>query len=58
MIYRVRHTTTYAYSSSVSVCHNELYLRPRDCHHQTCSFHELLVYLEASVDVIPVNPPG
>ena len=49
MRYRVRHTTTYAYSNAVSVCHNELHLCPRQCHHQTCSFHELLVYPEAPV---------
>lgn len=49
MQYRVRHTTTYAYSNAVSVCHNELHLHPRQCDHQTCSFHELLVFPEASV---------
>ena len=47
MRYRVRHTTTYAYSSAVAVCHNELHLRPRRCRHQTCVFHELLVFPEA-----------
>ncbi len=49
MRYRVRHTTTYAYSNSVSVCHNELHLCPRQCRHQTCSFHELLLFPEAPV---------
>ena len=49
MRYRVRHTTTYAYSNAVSVCHNELHLCPRPCRHQTCSFHELLVYPKAPV---------
>ena len=49
MRYRVRHTTTYAYSNAVSVCHNELHLCPRQCRHQTCAFHELLVYPEAPV---------
>ena len=47
MRYRVRHTTTYAYSNTVSVCHNELHLCPRQSSRQTCSFHELLVYPEA-----------
>jgi hypothetical protein len=49
MRYRVRHTTTYAYSSAVSVCHNKLHLCPRQCRHQTCSFHELLLFPEAPV---------
>ena len=49
MRYRVRHTTTYAYSNAVSVCHNELHLCPRQCRHQTCTFHELLVYPKAPV---------
>ena len=49
MRYRVRHTTTYAYSNTVSVCHNELHLCPRQSSHQTCSFHELLVYPEAAL---------
>ena len=49
MRYRVRHTTTYAYSNTVSVCHNELHLCPRQCHHQTCTFHELLVFPEAAL---------
>ena len=49
MRYRVRHTTTYAYSSAVSVCHNQLHLCPRQCPHQTCTFHELLVFPEAAL---------
>lgn len=49
MMYRVRHTTTYAYTYSVSVCHNCLHLRPRECPHQQCSFHELLIYPEPAV---------
>ena len=49
MRYRVRHTTTYGYSSTVSVCHNELHLCPRQRGHQSCSFHELLVYPEAAL---------
>ncbi len=46
MIYRVRHATTYAYADLVSVCHNELRLRPRDCRHQICTFHELALLPE------------
>lgn len=49
MRYHVRHTTTYAYSNAVSVCHNELHLCPRQCRHQTCTFHELLVFPEAAL---------
>ena len=49
MIYRVRHTITYAYSGSVSVSHNEVHLGPREGPHQTCSFHELLVFPEPAV---------
>jgi transglutaminase-like putative cysteine protease len=49
MIYRVRHTTTYAYASSVSLSHNAICLRPRDSMVQTCSAYELLVYPEPAV---------
>ncbi len=44
MMYRVRHTTTYAYTSAVSVSHNVLHLTPRECQHQRCPMHELLIY--------------
>jgi transglutaminase-like putative cysteine protease len=44
MLYRVRHTTTYAYTNAVSVSHNVLHLTPRECLHQHCSMHELLIY--------------
>jgi transglutaminase-like putative cysteine protease len=43
MIYRVQHVTTYTYSEAVSICHNELYLRPRASPYQTCVAHELQV---------------
>jgi transglutaminase-like putative cysteine protease len=46
MIYQVRHTTTYTYSGTVSVCHNEVYLRPRDSAQQHCRFYELVVLPE------------
>jgi len=32
--YEVRHKTTYAYSETVSICHNELHLAPRMLPHQ------------------------
>ncbi len=44
MMYRVRHTTTYAYTTAVSVSHNVLHLTPRECPHQRCALHELLIY--------------
>jgi transglutaminase-like putative cysteine protease len=43
MILHVRHATTYIYTVAVSICHNELHLRPRDCPQQTCLAYELLV---------------
>ena len=49
MRYRVRHTTTYAYSNPVSVCHNALHLCPRQSPRQACTFHELLVFPEAAM---------
>jgi transglutaminase-like putative cysteine protease len=36
MIYRVTHTTTYAYSQPVSLCHNLLHLTPRATARQRC----------------------
>jgi transglutaminase-like putative cysteine protease len=43
MIYRVQHTTTYTYTETVSICHNELRLRPRQGAQQRCLTHELHV---------------
>ena len=43
MIYRVQHTSTYAYTEVVSICHNELHLRPHNSVLQTCSAYELAV---------------
>ena len=43
MIYRVRHVTTYTYPETVSICHNELRLRPREGARQRRVSHELLV---------------
>lgn len=43
MIYQVRHTTTYAYTGTVSICHNRVVLRPRDSAQQACIAHELTV---------------
>lgn len=49
MIYQVRHTTTYAYSGTVSVCHNEVRLRPRDSAQQICTSYDLVVVPEPGV---------
>lgn len=35
MTYRAKHTTTYTYSEPVSICHNEVHLRPRSGYRQT-----------------------
>lgn len=43
MKYTVNHTTTYAYSEPVPVCHNEAYLTPRNDRNQSCQDHRLLI---------------
>jgi transglutaminase-like putative cysteine protease len=43
MIYRVTHTTTYAYSEPVTLCHNLVHLTPRDTPGQKSRHHQLLV---------------
>lgn len=43
MLYRVKHTTIYHYSDTVSVCHNQVHLTPRAHPRQFCSEHRLLV---------------
>lgn len=43
MKYRVTHTTKYAYSEPVPVCHNEVCLTPRDDVWQKCGSHHLLI---------------
>ena len=49
MIYQVQHTTTYTYPGTVSVCHNVVYLRPRDSAQQVCTCYELIVLPEPGV---------
>ena len=49
MIYRVRHTTTYTYPGTVSICHNAVYLRPCDSAQQHCTAYELVVLPEPAV---------
>ncbi len=43
MRYKVVHTTTYSYSESVPVCHNQVHLTPRDTARQTCLTHRLSI---------------
>ena len=46
MIYQVRHTTTYTYSGTVSICHNKVCLKPRDSAQQGCTSHDIVVLPE------------
>ncbi len=43
MKYEVSHTTKYAYSEPVPVCHNQVHLAPRNLPAQTCTNFKLLV---------------
>lgn len=43
MLYQVEHTTLYEYQSSVSLCHNQAYLLPRETPNQTCLMSELRI---------------
>ena len=43
MRYKISHTTTYSYSESVPLCHNEVHLAPRDSNRQNCLTSKLLV---------------
>lgn len=43
MLYYVQHTTTYTYTETVSICHNELRLKPRVTPRQACLAHALQV---------------
>ncbi len=44
MKYKVTHTTKYAYSEAVPVCHNLVHLAPRQLPYQNCTDHRLLVH--------------
>lgn len=51
MKYKVSHTTTYSYSESVPMCHNEVHLTPRDSVRQTCLSSRLVIKpLPAAID--------
>jgi transglutaminase-like putative cysteine protease len=43
MRYQVEHTTRYEYQGSVSLCHNQGHLLPRDTPHQVCLQSELQI---------------
>lgn len=44
MKYKVTHTTKYAYSEAVPVCHNLVHLAPRELPHQKCTAFKLLIH--------------
>jgi transglutaminase-like putative cysteine protease len=46
MLYNVKHTTKYAYSDPVSLCHNLVHLQPRIAPRQTCHHSSLFVQPE------------
>lgn len=41
--YKITHTTTYLYGDTVPVCHNEVYLAPRDSFWQVCRHFKLTI---------------
>ena len=43
MHYNIRHTTLYAYTDPVPVCHNLVHLAPRDTAAQSCREHRLVI---------------
>jgi transglutaminase-like putative cysteine protease len=43
MIHHVTHTTTYAYTDPVSLCHNVVHLVPRDGPNQKCLQNQLMI---------------
>lgn len=58
MRYRVRHTTKYAYSDPVAVCHNLVRLAPRDTTRQRVASYRLVVVPEPSDLVQREDPLG
>ncbi|MFN0196691.1 MAG: transglutaminase N-terminal domain-containing protein [Planctomycetaceae bacterium] len=43
MKYKVIHKTTYVYGETVPVCHNQVYLKPREGRTQFCRSHRLMI---------------
>lgn len=48
MKYRITHTTKYAYSEAVPVCHNLVRLTPRTLDYQSCPQSQLLIHPDPS----------
>lgn len=46
MKYEITHTTKYAYTDAVPVCHNIVHLRPRDTQRQKCRGFRMLIHPE------------
>ncbi len=46
MKYKITHSTKYAYSQAVPVCHNLVHLAPRSLPHQICNEFNLLIHPE------------
>lgn len=44
MRYQITHTTEYAYRKTVSTCHNEIHLIPRNFSRQDCISHQLQIH--------------
>lgn len=49
MQYTVRHTTTYAYQTPVSLCQNQIHLTPRSTPNQSCANFQLQISPEPDV---------
>lgn len=49
MRYNIRHTTIYAYTDPVPVCHNLVHLAPRDTPAQSCREHRVAIDPQPSV---------
>jgi transglutaminase-like putative cysteine protease len=49
MRYNIRHTTIYAYTDPVPVCHNLIHLAPRDTPAQSCREHRVVIDPQPSV---------
>ncbi|MCA9006420.1 MAG: transglutaminase family protein, partial [Planctomycetaceae bacterium] len=46
MKYKITHSTKYAYSQAVPVCHNLVHLAPRALPNQMCNEFQLLIHPE------------
>ncbi len=55
MIYRIKHITTYKYSSPVSLCHNLAHLSPREAPRQRCRETQMQVLPAPAVEKAHVD---